>query len=70
MYTVLPPNAIPAIKNPSFVSGKKADSQMSPEEPVLGIFMSGEAKAYSLWQLDAHEIVDDEIADTPIAATW
>lgn len=70
MYTVLPPNAIPAIIDPEFVSGAAADSQMSPDEPVMGIFMGGEARAYSLWHLDAHEIVNDEIADTPIAATW
>lgn len=70
MYTVLPPGAIPAIMEPEFVSGAVADSQMSPDEPVMGIFMGGEARAYSLWHLDAHEIVNDEIAGIPIAATW
>ena len=39
-------------------------------EPVLGIVLDGEALAYSLWQLDAHEIVNDEIKGTAIAATW
>ncbi len=70
MYTVLPPGAIPAIMEPEFVSGAAADSQMSPEEPVMGIFLDGEARAYSLWHLDAHEIVNDEIGGVPIAATW
>ena len=70
MYTVLPPGEIPAIMEPEFVSGAEADSQMSPEEPVMGIFIDGEARAYSLWQLDAHEIVNDEIAGVAIAATW
>lgn len=70
MYTVLPAGAIPAIENPEFLSGPAASKQMSPEEPVLGIISGGEVKAYSLWHLDAHEIVNDRIGDTPIAATW
>ena len=70
MYTVLPAGAIPAIMAPEFVTGAEADSQMSPEEPVMGIFMGGEARAYSPWHLDAHEIVNDEVVGMPIAATW
>ncbi len=70
IYQVLPVGAIPAIDDPSFVSGAAANAQMSPGEPVLGIVLHGEARAYSLWQLDAHEIVNDEIKGTAIAATW
>jgi len=70
VYQVLPVGAIPAIDDPSFVSGAAANAQMSPGEPVLGIVLDGEAHAYSLWQLDAHEIVNDEIKGTAIAATW
>jgi len=70
VYEVLPVGAIPAIDDPVFVSGEAANAQMRPEEPVLGIVVEGQARAYSLWQLDAHEIVNDEIAGTAIAATW
>jgi len=70
MYAVLPPGAIPAIERPEFVTGKEADAQMSPDEPVLGIVLDGEAHAYSMWHLDAHEIVNDRIGDTPFAASW
>ena len=70
MYTVLPPGAIPAIVEPEFVSGPEANGQMSPEEPVLGIVVNGEARAYSLWHLDAHEIVNDVVGGVPVAATW
>jgi hypothetical protein len=70
VYQVLPVGAIPAIDEPEFVSGVEADRQMRPKEPVLGVVVDGEARAYSLWQLDAHEIVNDEIAGTAIAATW
>jgi len=70
MYTVLPPGAIPAITQPEFLSGKKAAAQMSSDEPVLGVIKDGETRAYSTWHLDAHEIVNDTIAGTPIAVTW
>ena len=70
VYRVLPPGAIPAIMEPVYVSGQEAATQMSAEEPVLGLLYRGEARAYSLWQLDTHEIVNDEISGTPIAVTW
>ncbi len=70
MYTVLPPDAIPAISDPQFVTGEEAAAQMAADEPVLGIVHEGQARAYSLWHLDAHEIVNDSIAGTPLAVTW
>ena len=70
VYQLLPVGAIPAIDDPEFVSGTDADRQMRPGEPVLGVVIDDEARAYSLWQLDAHEIVNDEIAGRAIAATW
>ncbi len=70
VYQLLPVGAIPAIDDPEFVSGADAELQMRAEEPVLGVVIGGEARAYSLWQLDAHEIVNDEIAGSAIAATW
>lgn len=70
VYQLLPVGAIPAIDDPEFVSGADADAQMRGEEPVLGVVFGGQARAYSLWQLDAHEIVNDEIAGRAIAATW
>lgn len=70
MYTVLPPGAIPAINSPEFVSGAAAVEQMLPQEPVLGVVIGDEARAYSAWQLDAHEIVNDTVGDSAIAVTW
>ena len=52
------------------MTGDAANAQMSPEEPVLGVAIGNDAHAYSLWQLDAHEIVNDIVGDVPIAATW
>ena len=70
LYQVLPPDAIPAIRQPRFLQGSDARAQMSDAEMVMGILFEGEARAYSLWQLDAHEIVNDQIGDIKFAVTW
>lgn len=70
VYELLPVGGIPAIDDPTFLTGETADAQMRPDEPVLGVVLNGKARAYSLWQLDAHEIVNDEMAGSAIAATW
>ncbi len=70
MYTLLPPDAIPAIRDPEYVIGEAAAAQMSPDEPVIGLARNGDAVCWSAWQLDHHEIVNDHIDGTAIAATW
>ena len=70
VYQVLPPDAIPAIRKPVYLTGKEASAQMLAKEPVMGLLYKGESRAYSLWQLDAHEIVDDVIGGVPLAVTW
>lgn len=70
ILTVLPVDAIPAIDNPRHVPVTEADRFMRPDEPVLGITDGKVAKAYSTWQLNHHEIVNDSLGDLPLAVTW
>lgn len=70
IYTVLPLDAIPAIDDPQFVPAEEAAAFMKPDEPVLGVTGGGDAKAFSLWHLNVHEIVNDEIGGKPVAVTW
>ena len=65
---VLPRDAIPAIKNPEFVPAEEAG--LDDHEPVVGITINGESRAYSLYLLNHHEIVNDRIGDTAFAVTW
>lgn len=68
---VLPPDQIPAIDDPEFVPASQGNKFMKDNEPVLGVFDGTVAKAYSLWQLDQHEIVNDSTpGNGPIAVTW
>lgn len=70
MYTLLPPDGIPAIREPVYVTGEEAEAQMSDQEPVIGMADGDDAVCWSTWQLDHHEIVNDQLAGAAIAATW
>lgn len=61
-------DAIPAIRQPRFVRADEA--KLADGERVLGVVIGGEARAYPLIDLDAHEVVDDVVGGKPIAATW
>ena len=70
LYTVLKPGDIPAIFKPEFISVDQADSLYYSDEPLLVVTAGDEVKAYSTWHLDHHEVVNDFIDGTAIAATW
>ena len=70
IVTLLPPDAIPAISDPSFVSAEEADDQYEHDELVLGVEIDGDARAYSIPLLSRHEIVNDVVGGKPIAVTW
>ncbi len=63
-------DGIPPIDNPSFVSAGAAGEWLADAEPVIALEHGGEAKAYPLQVLIWHEIVNDEIAGLPVAATY
>lgn len=71
LISVVPPETFPPVNNPQFISAEEADRIMKPDEPVLGVFDGRVAKAYSLWHLDRHEVVNDTTPSFgPIAVTW
>ena len=70
LYLVLPKDAIRAIDRPAFEPADKADRVMASEELVIGLVGEREQRAYSTWQLDRYEIVNDVFEGRPIAVTW
>ena len=48
----------------------EADEYYIDEEPLLVVVDGGEARAYSTWHLDNHEIVNDYINGKAITVTW
>ena len=71
LIQVLPPDRIASIDDPVFVPAREGDAFMRDDEPVLGLYDGSMAKAYSLWHLDGHEIVNDALPGLgPVAVTW
>jgi hypothetical protein len=63
-----PKDGIPSIESPSFVTAAEAD--LPGEEPVIGLVLDGDARAYPLRILMWHEIVNDEVGGVPVAVTY
>ncbi|MDP3937449.1 MAG: DUF3179 domain-containing protein [Deltaproteobacteria bacterium] len=63
-----PRDGIPALLHARFVPASQ--SQLQPDDRVLGIAIGGRAKAYPLRILNWHEVVNDEIGGLPVVITY
>ena len=64
-----PKDGIPSIDNPKFAEIQ--DSRfMSDSDTVIGLEINGEAKAYPIFILVWHEIVNDKVGNTPVSVTY
>ena len=65
----VPKDRIRAINQPKFAPIADV-TDLAGTEPVIGLIVDGEAKAYPLSILIRHEIVNDVIAGVPVAVTF
>lgn len=65
-----PPDGIPPIDEPRFVSVASADEWLEGIEPVISLVIGDDARAYPLQIMTWHEIVNDEIDGLPVAVTF
>lgn len=65
-----PPDGIPAIDRPAFVSASAASAWLHPKEPVLALRVKDDARAYPLQILMWHEIVNDVVGGIPVTVTY
>lgn len=63
---VIPKDAIPSIDDPEFTDEYSGD----PDDGIIVLTVDGETRGYPVPILDYHEIVNDRIADAPVAVTW
>ncbi len=61
-------DAKPAILEPEFVEAHQ--TVIAGGTKVIGIFIAGEARAYPLFILNNHQIVNDEVGGIPLSASW
>lgn len=64
-----PKDGIPALNKPKFISIEEA-TELSGREPVIGIEINGDARAYPLGVLMRHEIANDVIGGKPVIVTY
>jgi hypothetical protein len=60
----------PEIRKPWYVPAKERVHAPAEDEPVLGLVVGKQARAYSTNQLNEHEMVIDEIAGVPVLVTY
>jgi hypothetical protein len=65
-----PPDGIPSIDEPKFISVQEADKYLEDSELVLGVNINGDVRAYPLQILVWHEIVNDIVGGVPVAVTY
>lgn len=65
-------DSIPAIlPDPDlYVSAERGDQEWNDDEPVIGVEVDGQARAYPIRILSNHEIVNDTVGGEPLAVTW
>ncbi len=64
-----PKGGIPDLTNPRTISSEEAD-YLGAHEPIIGVSIGDEARAYPLKILVHHEIVNDIVGEEPIAVTY
>jgi len=65
-----PRDGIPPLDSPRFETVTSADNWIEDVEPVILLDLEGEVRAYPLQILTWHEIVNDQVGDSPIAVTF
>lgn len=62
-------DGIPALDNPPMIQAAAA-TYLTPWEPVFGLSINGDSRAYPLRILDWHEMVNDVVGGTPVSLAY
>jgi uncharacterized protein DUF3179 len=65
-----PPDGIPSIDNPKFLSVVDANKFLKDSDLVVGLTINGQTKAYPLLILVWHEIINDKVGGVPVTVTY
>ena len=64
-----PRKTIPAIRKPKHVPADKAP-WLTDDMRVIGLSINGESRAYPIYLLQVHEMVDDVLGGVPVAPNY
>lgn len=62
-------DGIPALNNPEMMEPNQAE-YLEPGEPIFGIALNGDARAYPLRIMDWHEMANDVIGGVPVSLAY
>lgn len=62
-------DGIPALDNPAFLEADKA-IYLEPDEPVFGLSINGDSRAYPLRIMDWHEMANDVVGGVPVSIAY
>ena len=62
-------DGIPALDNPSMITAGAA-SYLNPDDPVFGVEINGDARAYPLRIANWHEMVNDVVGGVPVSLAY
>jgi len=66
----VPQDGIPSIDDPQFAGVSSGNERLAPDDPVFGVDIDGQARAYPQYILVRHEIVNDELVGHNVAVTY
>jgi hypothetical protein len=69
IFDVLHRDSIPAIDEPKYVPLSEL-RKVADDEPVIGLVIGAEARAYPLQVMTWHEIVNDTVGGVPVSVTY
>ena len=60
----------PAVREAKFLAPDDVKQQLSPDDPVIGLEINGESRAYPLKWIQQPQIVEDVVGETPVIVTY
>lgn len=68
----VPRDAFPVFDDPPTMSAEEAEREgiVFDRDPVIGVSINGEAKAYPVTVMGVHELGNDTVGGVPITVEW
>lgn len=63
-------DAFPVLDHPEMVQAGSITKELDDEEPIIGLFVGGEARAYPISVMGSVELVNDTCGALAVAVSW
>lgn len=70
MRQVMAPDEFPVLHHPPMATVLETGLEIDADEPVIGLYLGGEARAYPISVMGGVELVNDTCGEIPVAVSW